>query len=225
MNHQYDGFAFVSKVRVADGKAWGSQRFLQTKAYREYKETGMWIKLLLLANHSSTDRMSAALSMPGHRQLSAVNQSSVSGSFLMITAASASSTATACTTAAAAAVMTICKSLMYCAQTAHKQRCCCHVAIYPAGLVRYREFWKQPEGSGIIDSIKQTLSSMQGAMTDNASVAFAAMGTPPLGTKRVVLAMTETPNGHYLISPDDVNIVQKVSRSAISCSESAVLGC
>lgn len=41
MNHQYDGFAFVSKVRVADGKAWGSQRFLQTKAYREYKETGV----------------------------------------------------------------------------------------------------------------------------------------------------------------------------------------
>lgn len=40
MNHQYDGFAFVSKVRVSGGRAWGAQRFLQTRAYKEYKQTG-----------------------------------------------------------------------------------------------------------------------------------------------------------------------------------------
>ena len=97
--------------------------------------------------------------------------------------------------------------------------------LCPAGLVRYREFYKQPEGAGVFDSIKQAFSSMAGAITDNASVAFAPMGTPPPGAKRVVMAMTETPNGQYLIDPDDVSIVQKVITLDCGCLVVMTAGC
>jgi carlactone synthase/all-trans-10'-apo-beta-carotenal 13,14-cleaving dioxygenase len=38
--HMFDGFAFISKLRVQGGQAWGSQRYVNTKAYKAYKATG-----------------------------------------------------------------------------------------------------------------------------------------------------------------------------------------
>lgn len=40
MQHMFDGYACVTKVKVADGKAWGAQRYLQTQAYQSYKQAG-----------------------------------------------------------------------------------------------------------------------------------------------------------------------------------------
>lgn len=40
MNHMFDGYALVSKVRVSGGQAWGSQRFLQSKSFNAYKTEG-----------------------------------------------------------------------------------------------------------------------------------------------------------------------------------------
>lgn len=40
MRHMFDGYACLTKVRVAGGKAWGSQRYLQTEAYSTYKQQG-----------------------------------------------------------------------------------------------------------------------------------------------------------------------------------------
>lgn len=45
MQHMFDGYAMVSKVRVAGGRAWGSQRFLDTKAYRAFKKKGKRSKM------------------------------------------------------------------------------------------------------------------------------------------------------------------------------------
>lgn len=91
--------------------------------------------------------------------------------------------------------------------------------------MRYREFYKQPEGADFFDSIKQTFSSLAGAITDNASVAFASMGTAPPGVDRVVMAMTETPQGQYLIDPDDVSIVQKVNSGQRKSDSKCYLVC
>jgi carlactone synthase/all-trans-10'-apo-beta-carotenal 13,14-cleaving dioxygenase len=38
--HMFDGYAFISKLRVEGGQAWGSQRYVDTRAYRAYKATG-----------------------------------------------------------------------------------------------------------------------------------------------------------------------------------------
>lgn len=43
MNHMFDGYALVTKVRLSGGKAWGSQRYLDTKVYRAYKKEGEWL--------------------------------------------------------------------------------------------------------------------------------------------------------------------------------------
>ena len=40
MQHMFDGYAAVTKVKVADGKAWGRQRYLNTQAYSSYKQRG-----------------------------------------------------------------------------------------------------------------------------------------------------------------------------------------
>eukprot|EP00775_Hariotina_reticulata_P005847 gene5847-6088_t len=40
MRHLFDGYALLSKFRLADGRAWGSQRYLGTKAYQAYKAQG-----------------------------------------------------------------------------------------------------------------------------------------------------------------------------------------
>jgi len=40
MQHMFDGYACVTKVKVAGGKAWGAQRYLQTQAYQSYKREG-----------------------------------------------------------------------------------------------------------------------------------------------------------------------------------------
>lgn len=34
MGHIADGLSFVSKLRISDGHVWGSQRFLQSHAYK-----------------------------------------------------------------------------------------------------------------------------------------------------------------------------------------------
>jgi carotenoid cleavage dioxygenase-like enzyme len=38
--HMFDGYALVAKIRLQGGRAYGSQRFLDTQAYRGYKATG-----------------------------------------------------------------------------------------------------------------------------------------------------------------------------------------
>ena len=38
--HIFDGYALVAKIRMQGGKAWGSQRYVDTEAYRGYKATG-----------------------------------------------------------------------------------------------------------------------------------------------------------------------------------------
>lgn len=40
MQHMFDGYALICSVRVEAGKAWGRQRYVQTKAYNSYKEQG-----------------------------------------------------------------------------------------------------------------------------------------------------------------------------------------
>lgn len=40
MQHMFDGYACVTKVKVEGGKAWGSQRYLSTEAYSTYKQQG-----------------------------------------------------------------------------------------------------------------------------------------------------------------------------------------
>jgi carotenoid cleavage dioxygenase-like enzyme len=40
MQHMFDGYACVTKVKVEGGKAWGSQRYLSTEAYATYKQQG-----------------------------------------------------------------------------------------------------------------------------------------------------------------------------------------
>eukprot|EP00878_Enallax_costatus_P010147 GHUV01010592.1.p1 GENE.GHUV01010592.1~~GHUV01010592.1.p1 ORF type:complete len:535 (+),score=145.73 GHUV01010592.1:183-1787(+) len=40
MKHLFDGYGMLSKVRVGGGRAWGSQRHINTKAYRLYKRQG-----------------------------------------------------------------------------------------------------------------------------------------------------------------------------------------
>ena len=34
MKHMFDGYSMVAKVRLDGGKAFGSQKFIQSKAYR-----------------------------------------------------------------------------------------------------------------------------------------------------------------------------------------------
>jgi len=38
--HMFDGYALVAKIRMQGGKAWGSQRYVDTEAYRGYKSSG-----------------------------------------------------------------------------------------------------------------------------------------------------------------------------------------
>eukprot|EP00879_Flechtneria_rotunda_P030978 GHRR01033770.1.p2 GENE.GHRR01033770.1~~GHRR01033770.1.p2 ORF type:complete len:133 (+),score=24.05 GHRR01033770.1:403-801(+) len=40
MRHLFDGYGLISKFRVEEGKAWGSQRYVDSKAYRAYKSQG-----------------------------------------------------------------------------------------------------------------------------------------------------------------------------------------
>ncbi|KAI8476369.1 MAG: carotenoid oxygenase [Monoraphidium minutum] len=40
MSHMFDGYALLLKTRFQGGKAWGSQRFLETQAYKAYKDQG-----------------------------------------------------------------------------------------------------------------------------------------------------------------------------------------
>jgi carotenoid cleavage dioxygenase-like enzyme len=36
----FDGYGFVSRLRVQDGRAWGNQRYVQSKAFQAYKAQG-----------------------------------------------------------------------------------------------------------------------------------------------------------------------------------------
>ncbi|KAF6266758.1 carotenoid oxygenase [Scenedesmus sp. NREL 46B-D3] len=40
MNHMFDGYGLLAKVRVQGGRAWGAQRYVDSKAYRAYKREG-----------------------------------------------------------------------------------------------------------------------------------------------------------------------------------------
>jgi carotenoid cleavage dioxygenase-like enzyme len=40
MAHMFDGYALLSKARFEGGAAWGSQRFLDTEAFRAYTKKG-----------------------------------------------------------------------------------------------------------------------------------------------------------------------------------------
>lgn len=40
MRHLFDGYGLLSKVRLEGGKAWGSQRYIDTQAHRMYRERG-----------------------------------------------------------------------------------------------------------------------------------------------------------------------------------------
>eukprot|EP00882_Tetradesmus_deserticola_P021523 GHRQ01023299.1.p1 GENE.GHRQ01023299.1~~GHRQ01023299.1.p1 ORF type:complete len:307 (+),score=105.06 GHRQ01023299.1:146-1066(+) len=40
MSHMFDGYGVLAKVRLQGGKAWGAQRYLDSKAYREYTREG-----------------------------------------------------------------------------------------------------------------------------------------------------------------------------------------
>jgi hypothetical protein len=43
MRHMFDGYGFLSRLRIEDGRAWGSQRYVQSKAYQAYKAQGKWM--------------------------------------------------------------------------------------------------------------------------------------------------------------------------------------
>jgi carotenoid cleavage dioxygenase-like enzyme len=64
MKHMFDGYACITKVKVEGGKAWGSQRYLSTEAYKTYQQQGEQDRGLGLhtsttqqQHHSSTNRM------------------------------------------------------------------------------------------------------------------------------------------------------------------------
>jgi carotenoid cleavage dioxygenase-like enzyme len=40
MRHMFDGYGFLSRLRLAGGRAWGSQRYVQSKAYKAYRAQG-----------------------------------------------------------------------------------------------------------------------------------------------------------------------------------------
>jgi carlactone synthase/all-trans-10'-apo-beta-carotenal 13,14-cleaving dioxygenase len=40
MNHMFDGYGLLAKVRLQGGRAWGSQRYVDSKSYRAYKREG-----------------------------------------------------------------------------------------------------------------------------------------------------------------------------------------
>lgn len=40
MRHMFDGYGFLSRLRVQDGRAWGNQRYVQSKAFQAYKAQG-----------------------------------------------------------------------------------------------------------------------------------------------------------------------------------------
>lgn len=46
MRHMFDGYAFVSKIRVGQGgQVWGAQRFIKTKAYDAFQKKGRYVRL------------------------------------------------------------------------------------------------------------------------------------------------------------------------------------
>jgi len=42
MRHMFDGYGFLSRLQVQGGRAWGNQRYVQSKAYKAYTAQGMW---------------------------------------------------------------------------------------------------------------------------------------------------------------------------------------
>lgn len=40
VRHMFDGYGFLSRLRVKGGRAWGNQRYVQSKAYKAYKAQG-----------------------------------------------------------------------------------------------------------------------------------------------------------------------------------------
>lgn len=40
MRHMFDGYGFLSRLRVQGGRAWGNQRYVQSKAYKAYTAQG-----------------------------------------------------------------------------------------------------------------------------------------------------------------------------------------
>lgn len=40
MDHLFDGYALISKMRVSGGRVFGSQRYLQSEAYKWVLDTG-----------------------------------------------------------------------------------------------------------------------------------------------------------------------------------------
>lgn len=53
MRHMFDGFGLVSKLRVQGGRAWGSQRYVNSKAYQAYTAQG--VRCLGLCVHCSQE--------------------------------------------------------------------------------------------------------------------------------------------------------------------------
>jgi carotenoid cleavage dioxygenase-like enzyme len=40
VRHMFDGYGLLSRLRVQGGRAWGNQRYVQSKAFRAYKAQG-----------------------------------------------------------------------------------------------------------------------------------------------------------------------------------------
>jgi hypothetical protein len=40
MSHMFDGYGLLAKVRLQGGRAWGAQRYVDSKVYRAYKREG-----------------------------------------------------------------------------------------------------------------------------------------------------------------------------------------
>jgi carotenoid cleavage dioxygenase-like enzyme len=40
VRHMFDGYGFLSRLRVAGGRAWGNQRYVQSKAFKAYTAQG-----------------------------------------------------------------------------------------------------------------------------------------------------------------------------------------
>lgn len=40
VRHMFDGYSLLSRLRVQGGRAWGNQRYVQSKAFKAYQAQG-----------------------------------------------------------------------------------------------------------------------------------------------------------------------------------------
>eukprot|EP00877_Chromochloris_zofingiensis_P002846 jgi/Chrzof1/12562/UNPLg00514.t1 len=66
MRHMFDGYAFVSKIRVGQGgQVWGAQRFIKTKAYDAFQKKGGVVLREFATPPSSSGPVATALQVAG----------------------------------------------------------------------------------------------------------------------------------------------------------------